>query len=354
MVDIMLRGLVVLLLMLLASCSTQKDMTFSLKFAAYKALFIDEGRVVDTGNGNVSHSEGQGYGMLFAVQANDKETFDSLWQWTQQVLQRNDGLFSWRYRPCDTRDSRCIDDPNNASDGEILIAWALLRASEQWDNTIYKNAAINIIKGVEDKLIKRSNDLTLLLPGEFGFEDEESIQLNLSYWVFPALLDLKKYSDEPDTWQSLYDSGQTLLQHMQFSKYRLPSDWVRFETATQTQRHLEERLTLQNVISSEYGFNAVRIPLHLAWSLDVVKQDESQLFSPYIAWWQQGNVPATVSLTSGNTANYEMTQGMVAIRGAVKKILQEEPVEWPDINRRTDYYSASLTLLSMLAVMDNQ
>lgn len=46
---------------------------------SYKARFVTaQGRVVDTGNGNISHSEGQGYGMLLAVAANDRETFNDL------------------------------------------------------------------------------------------------------------------------------------------------------------------------------------------------------------------------------------------------------------------------------------
>ena len=38
------------------------------RWAAYKTRFFQpEGRIVDTGNGGVSHSEGQGYGLLLAA-----------------------------------------------------------------------------------------------------------------------------------------------------------------------------------------------------------------------------------------------------------------------------------------------
>ena len=47
---------------------------------AYKARFLmTDGRIVDTGNKNVSHSEGQGYAMLMAVASNDKAAFDRIW-----------------------------------------------------------------------------------------------------------------------------------------------------------------------------------------------------------------------------------------------------------------------------------
>jgi endoglucanase len=37
-----------------------------------RRYLLPEGRIVDTGNRNVSHSEGQGYAMLAAVQADDQ------------------------------------------------------------------------------------------------------------------------------------------------------------------------------------------------------------------------------------------------------------------------------------------
>ncbi len=132
--------------------------------------------------------------MLFAVAANDKDTFDALWHWTKSTLMRDDGLFSWRYRPCVDNSAACIDDPNNASDGEILIAWALLRAHEQWGVRTYLEDAKAIVGAVEQKLLITNSNSVVLLPGEYGFTSEQagkdSLQLNLSYWVFPAITDL--------------------------------------------------------------------------------------------------------------------------------------------------------------------
>ena len=42
--------LVIGFLFLLASCSTKEDSEFKSQYIAYKALFVDGGRVVDTGN----------------------------------------------------------------------------------------------------------------------------------------------------------------------------------------------------------------------------------------------------------------------------------------------------------------
>jgi endoglucanase len=61
---------------------------------------MTDGRIVDTGNKNVSHTEGQGFAMLMAVASNDKAAFDRIWGWTDKTLRNKDnGLFYWRFNP---------------------------------------------------------------------------------------------------------------------------------------------------------------------------------------------------------------------------------------------------------------
>ena len=62
-----------------------------------------DGRVIDAENGGVSHSEGQGWGMLFAVAFDDRRTFDRILNWTAGNLRRpRDALHAWRYDPTKT------------------------------------------------------------------------------------------------------------------------------------------------------------------------------------------------------------------------------------------------------------
>ena len=85
--------------------------------------------MVDTANGGVSHSEGQGYGMLLAQSYGDRQQFDQLWAWTKRgnLQIRKDRLLAWRWRPSGSGDAGAVDDMNNASDGDVLVAWALLQ-----------------------------------------------------------------------------------------------------------------------------------------------------------------------------------------------------------------------------------
>ncbi|MDO6568219.1 glycosyl hydrolase family 8 [Alteromonas sp. 1_MG-2023] len=324
---------------LVTSCSSPDNRDIQKAFQAYQALFIDNGRIVDTGNQNVSHSEGQGYGLLFAVAADDKATFDRVWAWTKTVMQREDKLFHWRYRPCVSKDKNCIDDPNNASDGDLLIAWALLRASEKWGDGHYREESADIMQAMESSLFFETEKYLVMLPGEYGFVEDASVQTNLSYWVFPAIDAMAKESKTPHRWRSLHESGTSLIYQAKFSKQNLPPDWLRISSGT---------LSLENTVSQEYGFNACRIPLHLVWA----GIDDDAFFTDIKQWWDGDNTPATMNLITEEQAEYSMTPGMQAVESAVRHILDNEPLVLPTIDRNMDYYSASLTLLSMVAVMD--
>ena len=107
----------------LTACAADND------WDTFKQGFVEaDGRVVDTGQARISHSEGQGFAMVFATHYDDRPTFERLWQWTQRNLQvRDDALLAWRWES-----QRGVTDRNNATDGDLLVAWALVRASEKW------------------------------------------------------------------------------------------------------------------------------------------------------------------------------------------------------------------------------
>lgn len=340
-VGVMRCVLIIMATCLLGACTSPAYKTFSKEFQAFKALFIEQGRVVDTGNQEVSHSEGQGYGMLFSVVAEDEKTFNQLWAWTKQTLQREDKLFHWRYVPCASDDKQCVDDPNNASDGDLLIAWALLRAADKWGNENFRQEAKAIISAMENALFYQLSEQTLLLPGEYGFVDKEasSVQVNLSYWVFPAIEAVAKASSRPDTWLKLRDDGIQLISEAKFTQYQLPPDWLRMST---------DGLSIEETVNQEYGYNACRIPLHLAWAGIA----QPQTYSAFNQWWQQDTTPATLNLVSGEPAEYQMTTGMQAVASAVTHLAYDTPLEIEAISRKTDYFSASLILLSRMAVLD--
>ena len=107
-----------------AAGDAKLDEALSAQWQQYKAKFIDpSGRVIDNANGAISHSEGQGYSMLLAERFGDKDAFAKAWLWTRQnLLVRPDRLAAWRWDPTSTPH---VTDTNNATDGDLFMAWAL-------------------------------------------------------------------------------------------------------------------------------------------------------------------------------------------------------------------------------------
>ncbi len=167
----------------MASCAGPRSpygMTLSPEWAGFKSRFMDPtGRIVDTGNNNISHTEGQGYAMVLAAQNGDRPAFEQIWRWTKSNLQRRtDALFSWRYVPSATPP---VDDPNNATDGDILIAWGLQLGADAFDHPPYAMEAERIRAAILRLLTIPYAGMTVLLPGIEGFRFDERVKLNPAY-----------------------------------------------------------------------------------------------------------------------------------------------------------------------------
>ncbi|WP_454124017.1 glycosyl hydrolase family 8 [Kosakonia sp. Marseille-Q7440] len=300
---------------------------------SYKARFLmPDGRIVDTGNNNVSHTEGQGFAMLMAVGNNDKAAFDSMWHWTHTTLQnKENGLFYWRYNPVEADP---IADKNDATDGDILIAWALLKAGERWNLPAYTAASDAITQAVLKHTVTTFAGYHVMLPGAKGFNLNSRVTLNPSYFIFPAWQDFANRSHRV-IWQQLIDDGQKMVGKMAFGKPRLPTDWVSlsadgtFSPATEWPPRM--------------SYDAIRVPLYIAWH-----NPQSELLTPWRSWWQgfeRSKTPAWVNVTNNENAPYNMNEGLLAVRD----LTVGEPTGEPQITAQDDYYSASLKMLVWLA-----
>ncbi|MCR2806842.1 glycosyl hydrolase family 8 [Paenibacillus soyae] len=96
----------------------------------YYPMGDDMGYFLDTGNTDV-RTEGMSYGMMMAVQMNDKNIFDRLWTFSKRFMQHTEGrykdYFAWH---CKTDGTRISQGP--APDGEEFYALALFFASSRW------------------------------------------------------------------------------------------------------------------------------------------------------------------------------------------------------------------------------
>lgn len=298
-----------------------------------------DGRVVDTGNGGISHSEGQGWTMLFAASFGDRAAFHLVHDWTRRILARpSDALFSWRYSP-DRRPP--VDDPNNATDGDLYIAWALARAGQRWGDPALTAAAAAIGRDLLRLLTREIGGRLVLLPGAAGFEDERRIVLNPSYFVFPAFAALDRVAPDP-RWRRLHKDGLILLRQARFGKWGLPPDWLAIHRA-------DGRMAPAEGWPSRFSFDAVRVPLLLAWA---GHGTEPAVLGALRFWKDPAHPvpPAWTDLRTDGLAEYPASGGVRAIADFIADVVAARTgTNLPALAPEDDYYSAALKLLTAAA-----
>lgn len=307
---------------------------------SYKARFItDQGRVVDTANGNMSHSEGQGYGMLLALAANDRVAFERIWAWTRANLAvRNDALLAWRWEP-DKRPA--VGDMNNATDGDMLVAWALAEAAEFWADPSYRVAGRRIaVEFARRAILFKTRFGALILPAVAGFAEDartDAPVINLSYWVFPAFDRLNIFAPEID-WKGVSQSGLDILKLARFGPARLPSEWTS-----------ARRVPLEPAegFANQFGYNAIRIPLYMAWA----GIGEREHYEPFVSLWGK-SPPAVIDLAGGTQAEALTEAGYKSVAALVQCAVGRTPfpVELRGVIPSENYYPATLRLMALIAV----
>ncbi|MEK1890126.1 MAG: glycosyl hydrolase family 8 [Phyllobacterium sp.] len=305
-------------------------------WAAYKTRFIDAaGRVIDDANGNISHSEGQGYGLLLAYLASSKADFDQIWSFTRtELLLRDDGLAMWKWDPSAKPH---ITDSNNASDGDILIAYALLLAGADWGRNDFVGAAKTIIGGLGKSNVVKWQDRLLLLPGAKGFSEADRNDgpiINLSYWVFEAFPKFASV-DKTTDWTQLSINGVGLLNKASAGPRSMPADWMSAKT----------QLKPAKGFAAEFGYNALRIPLYLMRAHINDQELLTRLRKGMTS--ESGEVVITDS-ESGSVKETLPDAGYVIIPALIGCVLDKTKL--PDSVRSfqpTLYYPSTLHLLSL-------
>ena len=314
--------------------SNTSEQLFLSAWHAYKSAFIaQDGRLIDSYH-KISHSEGQGTAMLFAVVADDRPLFHTLWTWTQAQMQREDQLFSWRW---DEASTPHITDYNNASDGDILIAWALAKAHQRWGEPGYLSEARKIISAIKTHLVVDHAGYSVLLPGSFFFKTDEQLTLNFSYFILPAF---EAFSEMDDYafWEKVYDDSLRLNRLIQRSEFSVAPDWVNLSK--------EGVLSVSEQHGAAVGYDAIRVPLYLAW-----QGHQSELKAYRDLWAIQGGwrtAPSKVDLLTGEATKYPPEAGFLTIR-ALSYPEGSEALLRPYAVK--DYFSSSLVLFSLLSTM---
>ena len=296
----------------------------------YKERFVtSDGRVVDNANGGISHSEGQGYAMLIAERLNDRPTFEAIWRWTEgNLFVRGDGLAAWRWTPKTPH----VTDHNNATDGDLFMAWALTEASDKWHVPEYRKSARQIVEALAAKVVISSRFGPILLPAATGFAGKDRPEgpvINLSYWIFPAFKQLRTLSDVID-WDAVGATGKTLIGLSRFGPKQLPSNWISLGAAQPEPAHS---------FPPVFGYDAVRIPFYLAWG-EPADRDLLKSFVPLDL--------SVVDVKTGNPGEKLSDPDYEAMATLVQCVGSQAPGQWKAFHGAF-YYPAALHLLALIA-----
>jgi endoglucanase len=307
------------------------------EWSRYKARFIAaDGRLSDESAESVSHSEGQGYALVLAALHDDREAFALIWSWTQQNLEiRGDGLAAWRWRPADAPHVR---DKNNATDGDLLIAWGLAEAGRRWDDKVYTAQARRIAFALSAKTFFPTAFGPALRPAVLGFGDDDSEDgplVNLSYWVFPALDALAEAAPEID-FRGVERTGLALFDAAKFGPMGLPSDWISLKGGVAPAKNRPPVL----------GYELVRAPLYLAWGPPEAKPRLAALMQSWFGG--TAGVPAVINVERGMMTQSFGDAGYRAVAALGRCAVSGD--KFPDELRSVgmeNYYPATLHMLSL-------
>lgn len=232
----------------------------------YKERFIQKsGQVVD--GDSITTSEGQSYALLQSVIADDKKTFDTVWNWTNRHLKRSsDALFGWRYGTLPDKKTAGLlpnGGDNSASDADTDIALSLILASRRWHTPSYKNSALTVLAGMWKTEVATASGTLYLTAGNWAKSPNELV-VNPSYFA-PYAWRIFAQEDKTHDWKSLIAPAYELLADASQSSLDtgatsgLIPDWISIKTDTG-----EIKATSIPNLTTAYSFDAMRVPWRIA------------------------------------------------------------------------------------------
>jgi endoglucanase len=214
-----------------AQCQGQGDWA---PYRTFVERFVQaDGRVIDYSTpAQQTTSEGQSYGMFFALVANDRATFERLLNWTRANLAANQfdaqnvrlPAWQWGKKP---DGSFGVLDPNSASDSDLWIAYDLLQAGRLWKEPSFTQLGTALAAQiVKQEVVDLPGLGPMLLPGPQGFKVGDVMRLNPSYLPLAVLRALAH--DAPGgPWARLAENAYKLIRTT--SPHGYAPDWAAFK-----------------------------------------------------------------------------------------------------------------------------
>lgn len=232
-------------------------------------LMSADGRVIDrSSDQQATVSEGQAYGLFFALVANDRTSFDKLLAWTENNLAQGDlvsHLPAWiwgKLTPAQAASAGHsghagsgwgVIDSNPASDADLWIAYALLEAGRLWQERRFTALGTLLARRIlrEETAVLPGLGRTVL-PGPQGFRlSDKRWRLNPSYVPLQVMRRLAAALPEEPAWQQMVGTSARLM--LDTAPRGFSPDWVEYETG---RGFLPDAAT-----RAESAYNAIRVYL---------------------------------------------------------------------------------------------
>lgn len=277
----------------------------------------NDGRVIRRDQGGDIVSEGQAYGMLIAELAARPALTRTIWRWTIRHLGRPDGLFSWH-----ATGSGDVEDPQSATDADILIAYALgryrgpdaaemLRAGRRVAEAVLADEALPLPDGT-------------LLPAAGPWATSTSPPTVNPSYLMPGVFRALARQTGDARWARTASAAVDLVRNLTDGGRRLPPDW-----ATLSGARLAPAPAPGGGAGIEYGLDAARVPLWFATACDGAARRLAG------AWWRSlrgdpGESPVTL-LAGAAAATASGDRGAArSLRIRAERLAAEAPTYYGD------------------------
>ncbi|WP_244850976.1 cellulose synthase complex periplasmic endoglucanase BcsZ [Caballeronia sp. SL2Y3] len=321
------------------------------RWEAFKSGFVSkDGRVTDVGSADErTVSEGQSYGLFFALVANDRASFDRILHWTEDNLAAGDltaRLPAWLWGR-DASGTFGVLDANAASDADLWIAYALLEAGRAWGERSYTARGASLARRVLDEESAMLPGLGLtVLPGPTGFHPSaDSWRVNPSYVPLQVIRGIGARLADDARWPRLAASSARML--AETAPRGFSPDWALYRA--------HDGFQPDDDTHAESAYNAIRVYL---WAGMLASSDDAraallQRFTPFAAYiGEHGAPPERVDTRTGRAGPNDGNAGFSAAAVPLLTALGETGVADAQAARAEQeaapgYYTSVLTLFGL-------
>lgn len=207
-------------------------------------------------------SEAQGYGMLISVIAGEnniasaEKDFNDLYNYYLTQVNSSTNLMNWKQ---EITDNALSDSEENATDGDLYIAYSLIRAYKLWGNPDYKKSAETILNSILQ--YNYNEDLKILTLGSWVSKDSKEFQVFRSSDVIPMFFKEFRDFSKDTVWEEISNHMVSYVNDVSSSsKSGLVSDMI---VVLNGKGKVPDDIVISSETDMQYSWSACRVPMQL-------------------------------------------------------------------------------------------